>query len=302
MVKFLLLVVCLLAGFILRKTRFFDEKSPIVLNNLLVYFFIPVLTLYHVPTIAFNIDQIWLSITPFIVYLCSFLFIKANATIFSFDRPTEGALIMCSGIGSISFVGFPIFELLYGSEGLSYGIILSLAGTFLVFNTVGISTGFYYADSKGQSLLFFVQKMLRFPPFIAFFLASIMNFLQLQYPPLINETLKALTAPFAVLALLAIGMQMEFSLEKSWIRYLLLGQFYKLILAPLMVYLLVWHVLGLRDVVGRVCILGAGIGSMNAISIVAAQLGLNPKLATLMPAIGIPVSIPLLFLIDKLLV
>lgn len=301
MTKFLLLIVCFCAGAILRRTPYFDERSPTVLNNLLIYFFIPVLSLYHVPKINFELKQIWLSITPFIVYLSSFIFIKIASYFGKMERPTEGVLIMCSGIGSISFVGFPIFELLYGAEGLAYGIILSLAGTLVVFNTVGISTGLYYANSERQSIFFFIKKMIRFPPFVAFVIASLCSFFQIQYPVLLDATLKSLTAPFSVLALLAIGMQMEITFDKKLLKNLFIGQFHKLIIAPLVIYILMWHILGIDGLVGKICVLGAAIGSMNAISIVAAQMGLHPKLAILMPAISIPLSIPWLFFIGMFL-
>lgn len=300
MEKMILLVVCLLSGAILRKTSFFDEKSPITLNNLIIYFFIPILTLYHVPKITFETKLIWLSITPFVVYLSSFLFMKTISRITKIERKTEGALIMCSGIGSISFVGFPIFEILYGAEGLAYGIVLSLAGTFVVFNTVGVSTGIYYSK-KARSGKSFLKKLFTFPPLVAFIFASFLNFSNITYPPLLNDILMKLTAPFSVLALVAIGMQMDFKIEKSFLKNFVIGQFHKLIIAPLVVYLLMWHLLGLTDLSARICVLGAAIGSMNAVSIVAAQMGLNPKLATIMPAIGIPISIPILFLIDTLI-
>lgn len=300
MEKILLLVTCLGIGFFLRRTKFFDEKSAVVLNNLIVYFFIPVLTLHYVPKIDFEFNLIWLSITPFVVYLSSFLFIKSIAKFVDIDKKTTGALIMSGGVGSISFVGFPIFEVLYGQEGLSYGIILSLAGTFFVFNTVGLYTGLHYAqtENKSDGIL---KKVVTFPPFVAFIIALFINFFDLEYHILIEGLLMNLSKPFSVLALLAIGMQIDFSMDKQSSKMLLIGQFHKLIIAPIVIYILMWHFLGMTNVVSRICILGAGIGSMNAISILAAQMGLNPKLATLMPAIGIPLSVPLLFLIDYFL-
>lgn len=292
-----LLFCCLLSGFILRKLPIFDKNSPIVLNNLIVYFFIPVLTLNHIPKINFQWELIWLSITPFIIYFSSFIFIKMVSQISSFDKKTEGALIMTSGIGSISFVGFPVFETLYGAEGLSYGIVLSLAGTFMVFNTVGLPTGLYYSK-QSKSIKSFIKKLFLSPPLIAFVLALMINIFQVEISKNLNFLLEKLSAPFSVIALLAIGMQIDLSIDKSFFKTLAVGQFFKLILAPIIIYILMWHLLDLQTTVSKVCILGAAIGSMNAISIVAAQMGLNPKLSSMMPALGIPISIPILFLID----
>jgi len=299
-IQIALLFSCILSGFLLRKTRFFDKGSPLALNNLIVYFFIPVITLYHVPRIAFQSNLIWLSITPFMVYIGSFLFIKTVALFQKIDKASEGALIMTSGIGSTSFVGFPIFEILYGEEGLAFGIMLSLAGTILVFNTLGVGTGMYYSQST-RNYRSFLKRLLSFPPLHAFLLALILNLMDVQLPESLTILLGKLAAPFSVLALLAIGMQIEFNLERSLLKYLLIGQAYKLFLAPFLMYLFMWQFLDIQDLIARVCIMGAAIGSMNAVSIVAAQMGLNPKLSSFMPALSIPLSIPLLFILDKLL-
>ena len=300
MIKIGLLLTCLLVGFLLRRTPLFDERSPIVLNNLIIYFFIPVITLRYVPNIDFQPNLIWLSITPFMVYILGFLFFKLAGHFFTIDRNTEGALVMCSGIGSTSFVGFPVFEILYGETGLSLGIILSLAGTILVFNTLGVFTGLSYAQKEGH-YSGILKKMLTFPPFVAFLVAILINWSGLEYPALISTILQQLSAPFSVLALLAIGMQINFSLPGIFLQKLLLGQSYKLILAPLIIYIFMWHLLGIQDLTAKICILGAAIGSMNAVSILAAQLNLAPRLSVLMPAIGIPISVPILFLIDYLI-
>lgn len=300
MTKIGLLVICLLSGFVLRRTPFFDASSPKVLNSLIVYFFIPVITLYQIPKINFEWNLVWLSVTPFMVYFFSFICMKMWSRITQADRKTEGALIMTCGIGSTSFVGFPIFEILYGSAGLSYGIILSLAGTIFVFNTVGLSTGLYYAQQSPNHRAL-LKKILTFPPLVVFFIAILLNISNISIPPVADEVLGILAAPFSVVALLTIGMQIDFEIDREFLKNILAGQLFKLVIAPLIIYVFMWHILDLQDVVAKVCILGAAIGSMNAVSIVAAQLGLNPRLSTLMPAIGIPLSVPVLFIVDWLL-
>jgi len=300
MEKFILLISCLGFGFLLRKTSLFNQNSPIVLNNLIIYFFIPILTLYYVPKIDFQLSLFWLSLTPFVVYLSSFLFIKIIKQTIQIDTKTEGAMIMTGGIGSISFVGFPIFEMLYGEEGLAYGIILSLAGTFLVFNTVGLFTGMYYSNAKSSASKI-LKKIFTFPPFVSFLVALMFTFFNFTYPEWMDNILLKFTSPFSVLALLTIGMQIDLDIPADNINKLIIGQVHKLIIAPVVIYLLMWQIFGMHTLIAKICILGAGIGSMNAISIVAAQMDLNPKLATLMPAIGIPLSVPLLFLIDTIL-
>jgi predicted permease len=100
---------------------------------------------------------------------------------------------------------------------------------------------------------------------------------------------------------MSIGMQIDLKTSQKLWKEILIGQSYKLILAPLIVYVLMWHILHIDGVVGRVCVLGAAIGSMNAMSILTAEKGLNPELSIIMPALGIPISIPLLFIIEYLI-
>ncbi len=300
MSNLLLIAVCIFSGIILRRTPYFNEESSSTLNQLIIYFFIPLITLYQIPKIEFSTTLIWLSLCPFIVFFGSILFFNLLSLITNIKRETKAALILTSGISSTSFIGFPIFELLYGQEGLAYGVIMSLGGTILVFNTIGTSTLFYYTESKFD---FFeiIKKIFTFIPFIAFLIGLGINFLGISYPLILDSLLSSITKPFAIIALLSIGLQIDFKINKEMFKNILFGQFYKLILAPLIIYLIVWNILGIQDLIGRICILGAAIGSMNAMSILTAEKKLNPNLATLMPAIGIPISIPILFIIDKIL-
>ncbi len=296
----ILLTVAIFAGFVLRQSGLFGPEGPRSLNRLIIYFFIPVVALYHIPKISLQLHLIWLTITPFLIFLGSLLFFQLLSRLTPIDSSTRGALMLTAGISSTSFVGFPIFELLYGPEGLAYGIILSLSGTILVFNTAGISTLFYLTSGQ-NNIRQITKSILRFPPFICFVLALLLNLFSISYAPWLDHLLGKLAAPFAVIALLSIGMQVDLKDSRAQWRHLLWGQSYKLLLAPVLTYLLVWHLLDMQNLVGKICILGAAIGPMNAMSILTAEKGLNPPLAILMPTVGIPISIPILFLIDWLL-
>ena len=69
MEQLVLLLSLIALGALLRRTSLFDEQSALVLNRLIVYLFIPALTLKYVPEITFSPALIWLSVTPFIIYL-----------------------------------------------------------------------------------------------------------------------------------------------------------------------------------------------------------------------------------------
>lgn len=299
MLNLLVLAICILSGLSLRLLGIVKKEHSIPLNQVIIYFFIPVLTLKYLPEIEFEPSYWWLILCPWIIYAGSFIFFRMVQGPLNVDRKTTGTLIMTAGIGSTSFVGFPIFELFYGDEGLILGIIMSLAGTFVVFNTAGIFTGFWYGHKK-PSLKQVLYRMFRFVPFIAFLISIVLNIIGYRHPDMVKQVLNVLAEPFTVVVLITIGIQLEVLIKREELRYLLMGQLYKLILAPILIYLVLSIFAGEMDLVSKICILGAAIGSHNAMSIIAVQLGLNEKLAIQMPSLSIPFSILWLLLIGYL--
>lgn len=305
MSNILLLITCLLIGIILRGLKAMPENGANVLNNFIINVPLPAFTLLHTVNIQFTADEALPILSAWLVFGASFLFFNATKKQTGFDRSTVGALIVVAGISSISFVGFPIFELLYGAEGLKLGILMSQSGTFLVCSTVGIATVSTYATTgKKVNWLRILKDMFIFPPFAAFCLALILKFTGYQHPTVIADVLAKIGSTLNVVALISIGLQMNFSALNRQSKPLILGLLFKLILAPLIIFLIFVGIFKQQGIALQVSILGSALGSMNTIAIVAIRKGLNPNLVAQMIGISIPLSLILLpivyFLIKNL--
>ncbi|MFD2588907.1 AEC family transporter [Croceitalea marina] len=296
MEKTIFLFSFLILGIIGRYSGYVPNGYAKKLNKLLINFFIPVLTLRYLPEMQFSEKHIWLVLSPWIVYLGSMLFFEAVNVAKPIPRKTRAVLIMTSGIGSISFAGFPIFEMLYGQEGLAMGIILSLAGTFVVCNTLGVFTGFWFAQ-KQTNFLKLLKNIFTFPPFIAMLLSFVLLAFNYKHTEIISDVLTVMGKPFSYLALFTIGLGIKKDAIKKNKNYFLLGQCYKLVLAPSLIFIILYLIGEHESTLARICVLGAGLGSMNTIAIVAAELKLKPDLAFLMPGLGIPISMITVLLI-----
>lgn len=296
MINLILLLVCLGLGAGLRWRQAIPAGTVAVLNQLLVLVFMPALTFLHLADAHLDRHFLLPVLAPWLIFGASFLFFTAVGRRLQLARGTIGALILTAGISSTSFVGFPIFELLYGHEGLELGIMMSQAGSFLIGVTLGVAVASWYSAAE-PSWRAMLGNVLRFPPFLAFVLAMAANAAGYRHPALVRGVLEMLSAPFSVIALLSVGLQMNLSVPRHQRRALLLGLSYKLLLAPLLIYGL-YHALAQQQ--GRVvdlCILGAAIGPMNTAAVVADRYGLNPPLAAQMVGVGIPLSLPLLGLL-----
>ncbi len=296
MTNLLLLIICLSLGGILQRTKGFPKDAYLGINAVIINICLPSLTLLYTSQISFKANQLVVVLTPYILYISSFIFFKIIARSLNLDRSTTGALTITAGISSISFVGFPIFELLYGKAGVQMGILMSQAGSFVVCGTMGIMTASYYSEYE-PSAKSIIKSIFAFPPFLAFCVAVCLNIMDYHFPSSINEILQKLGSPFTVLALLSVGLQIKISKENLAQKPLLLGLFFKLLIAPLIIFILYLILLQQKillptnEWIGKMCIIGAALGSMNTASIIAINHKLNPQLASLMIGISIPLSL-----------
>lgn len=306
MVNLLLLLVCLLTGAGLRYGRVVSPTASQVINQLLVTVFIPALTLRYVPDMHLS-KAFWLpTLTPWLLFLVGLLFFWSIARLAGSpgpipDRATLGSLQLTGGISSVSFVGFPIFELLYGKAGLAMALVMSQAGTFLVAMTLGVVVASWHTSTAPPSARTLLGNILRFPPFPVFLVGLVANGLGYHHPPVVRAVLEQLSAPFSVLAMLTVGLQLNLRVAPADRSALALGLVFKLLLAPLLIAGLVRGLLGRHDYVADLCILGAAIGPMNTAAILVSRYRLNAPLAAQMVGIGIPLSLPVLFLIYRCL-
>jgi predicted permease len=92
-------------------------------------------------------------------------------------------------------------------------------------------------------------------------------------------------------------MQINLSGKQYDWRLLKLGLFYKLLLAPFSIYLLYKYVFNQNHFITTISVMGAAIGPMNTAAVIAGKYNLNSKLASQMVAIGIPLSLIVLYII-----
>ncbi len=300
MIKLLTILGCIGLGMVLKKVKQLPKDLYLKLNRVLIRFFIPILILLHIPETVFTKAYIWPVLSAWLVFFGSVIFFFIIGKWKAIDRSSLGGLTVTAGIGSISFVGFPIFEMLFGSEGLKIGIIMSTLGTFVICITAGILVSSWFA-AKQPNLKSILIPMLKFPPFVAFAIALVLHLSAYEHPEWLRYVLVTVNSIFPFLALITIGLAINFSFKELRDQNLLLGLSYKLLVAPILIFIFFYVLIGKMDLTSKICIMAAGIGSMNTIAIIAMELDLNPTLCSKMVGIGIPISIPLLFVINFLL-
>lgn len=284
-----LIPVCLLIGLFLQR---FKEKPPQLEQSLhffVIYISIPALALYYLPKLTFGMQMWKPALVPWIGFGLSFLFFLILGRIFHWSKRLTGCLILTAGLGNTSFVGFPVIESLYGAEGLQTAIIVDQAGSFVVVSTLGILVATYFGG-QSVSLTQMGVRLVKFPPFIAFFIAVFMNIAQFEFYEAVDAVCKRLADTVTPLSLLAVGLQLKFNFKNKHFGFLTLGLFFTLVLTPLFFWFWFRYLLNDTSLMTEVSIMEAAMAPMITGSIIASRYGLKPQLSSMMVGFGIPIS------------
>lgn len=292
MLNFLLIFLCLAAGYLIKKFKRLPDDSFKAVNAWVINIALPAVALKYIPKIEWDISLLLPFVMPFIVWAGSYLFVQLVSRFIAMDRRTKAALFLTAGLGNTSFLGFPLTEAYYGDEGLKIAILCDQA-CFVVMSTLGIMAATRASNEGRFSIAPILRKILLFPPFIAFCLAFILpNFF--SFAP-VEPLLTGLALTLVPLALFSVGLQLQLRSWREDARLLGVALTYKLCLAPLLV-LLVALALGFTDFTARISIFEAGMAPMVTGVIIATEYNLNPKLANAILSIGIPLSFITTFL------
>jgi predicted permease len=282
-----LLIICFIAGMLLRRSGRMPVQAPATLNSFIIHVSLPALTLLYIHELKLTGDVGLMAAMAWIYFAMAAAFFWFIGRWLQLPRGTVGALMLTGGLGNTSFVGLPMIEAYYGHEGIVTGIIVDQLGSFLVLSTLGITVAGLYSAGRptGKEIL---RRIVFFPPFISLVIA--LALIPLEYAPWVTLLLKRLGDTLAPLALVSVGFQLHLGHLAGNGRNLAIGLCFKLLLAPLVIYLLYTQVLGAHGQAIQVTLFEAAMPSMITAAIVASEHDLDPELSTLMVAIGLILS------------
>jgi predicted permease len=283
----ILLILCFIIGMLLRRFKRMPENAPATLNSFIIHVSLPALTLLYIHELHFSADVFLVAAMAWLLFGLSVGFFWLMGRWLHLPRTTTGALMLLGGLGNTSFVGVPMVEAFYGHAGIPTAIIADQLGSFFTLSVLGITVAGIYSSGR-PTVAEIVKRILLFPPFIALAIALLL--IPVEYAGWFTVILKRLSDTLAPLALLSVGMQLRLGHVAEHKRNLALGLAFKLVFAPLVIYLLYVQVLGAHGHAIQVTLFEAAMPPMIAAAIVANEHDLDPPLVNLMVAVGIIIS------------
>ncbi|WP_233841991.1 AEC family transporter [Dyella sp. 2HG41-7] len=283
-----LLFACLVLGIVVARRVNTPAGMVQGINWWVINVALPALVLDLIPRVKVD-AQLWFPVTAMlIVFGGAWLLFAWLGKRLGWSRGRVGALILVCGLGNTSFMGYPMMQALHGQAGLSLAVVADQLGTFPLLSSAGVIVGSIYAgrDSNAGSIL---RRILTFPSFVALILGIVVGALG-GWPQTVSDVLAPIGATLTPLALFSVGMQIRFKREEGQSSALAWGLGWKLLLAPLVCWMLasVTHVSGLVLTVG---VLQAAMAPMISAAILADEYGLDPPLANALLGAGIVLSL-----------
>lgn len=291
MANFVMLVACLLAGLLLRRSGRLADDTHTVINTVIVNVSLPALTLHSLHGFRFEAGHLLPVLMPWALFLLGALLFRCLGRWLRLPAASVGALTLVGGFGNTSFVGLPMIEALHGRDGLGLGLAIDQLGSYLALSTLGIAAAALYAAEGRIAPREMLRRITTFPPFVALVVALLLAPLP-PFPPLVGSALARIGDTLAPLALLSVGLQLRFDALREHARLLCLGLGYKLMVCPALAVGALW-LLGATEagMVGRVSVIEAAMPPMIGAAVVAAQAQLAPRFVSMMIGLGIPLGL-----------
>lgn len=280
----ILLILCFIAGVLLHRYKRMPVNAPATLNSFIIHVSLPALTLFYIHQLKLSGDILLTGLMAWLVFGLSAGFFWLVGRWLSLPRATVGALILVGGLGNTSFFGLPMVEAFYGQTGLTTAIIADQLGSFFALSVLGITVAGIYSSGRPTAMQIF-KRIALFPPFISLLVALIL--IPVEYAPWFTVLLKRLGDTLAPLALLSVGLQLRLGHIAEHKRNLAMGLGFKLILAPLAIFLLYVPLLGVHGQAIQVTLFESAMPPMITAAIVASEHDLDPPLVNLMVAVGL---------------
>ncbi|AXX89970.1 hypothetical protein CKA55_03710 [Arcobacter suis] len=287
MENFVLILLAIAIGYGINRLNIFSKDAPTILNQFVIYISLPAMILLQIPKLSFSMDTLIPIIIAWIVMFFSAILVLLLAKFFSFSKEITGSLMLVAILGNTSFMGIPIVNAYMGESAMPYVLVYDQLGTFIALAVYGTFIASYYSSKSQITFKIITFKVLTFPPFIS--LVAALFLIGVEFNPIISKVLATFSSTIVPMALVAVGLQLQFKLPREDIKPFTLALLIKLLIAPI-IAIIICKIFSWNNDVSIVSIMEAGMAPMITAGAIASMAGLAPRLSSAIVGYGILIS------------
>lgn len=200
----LFLIMCV--GYFLYKIKMLDDHTRVHLTRILLYVTTPALIIHSFIENAGAEKKEMLG-SLFIIAAAMYILLPVAGIIITFilrvSKPMQGLYMFMTVFSNVGFMGFPVADALYGTEGVFYAAVFNCVFNICVF-TVGVVFMNYPKKDDDRVSVLNLKKLLN-PGILCCFIAVIIFVFELPVPGVVMETLDAIGGLTSPLAMMLVG-------------------------------------------------------------------------------------------------
>ncbi len=285
---FALVLAMLVLGVLFQRLKVLPADAAQALTLVVLYVCLPAAVLRYAPRLELSVALLGVAAVPWVLLVATVLAVGVLARMLKLRRDQHGVLLLTVALGNTSFLGYPLTRALIGEDALPYAVVYDQFGAFLIMSTFGLWVLARYGGDAEPSPREMVRKVLLFPPLWALVVG--LTVMPASPPSWIDGALLRLSEALLPLAMLTIGLSVQFALPRDELRPLAAGLVLKLVLMPALALLLV-PLLGMTGDMARTTVLEAAMPSMVTAGALAIAQGMAPRLAAAMVGYGLLLSL-----------
>lgn len=288
----------ILIGTIIRRVKSFPDSTAKVLNSFVLNISLPAIILISIPNIELSGAIFYPVLGHWFLYLVNIIFVLFFARLMTFSHSVTGVLIIVSCLGNTAFLGIPMIGTFLGEAAVPYAVLYDQMGSGIAFMVTAAVILPYFTGKKIGSMKNIFLNLLKFPPFIALFLGFVLKFYPL--PSFFNHLLEGLSHTLIPCAMIAVGFQMKYRLERDKWMPIFVGLTIKLLLVPI-VGIIIFNLFNLEHQAFYVSILQSGMPPMVTAGALAMSADLESDIAAPLVGYGLLFSFLSLSLLNILM-
>lgn len=223
----------ILIGFILKSKNILNQSDRQKLAGIVLNIALPSMIFINLRTANISHDMLFLPILGILTSSILIIISYAYCRIMHYDRKTMWTIIIASSIMNTGFIGFPVCLGVYGNEGFLNALFFDLSTTIMV-----VLYGIVLAKEFGKDHYDAIKGTLTFMPLWAMVFGLIFNYLNIPLPYVVENILNYFAQATIPLIMIALGLSLDFSNVKNYLTDSIVVSFFKLILAPAIIFLL----------------------------------------------------------------
>ncbi len=217
--EFLYIVIIIALGYLLKRTGILKESDGAIISRIIFNITLPSLVIVSLQTSTIQVSLLGITLIVFLYGILSTIvayFVFRNET-----REIKGTFMMLASGYNVGLFAFPLVEAFWGTEGLLYFGMFDVGNSFILFGLAYLVGSYFSEDGMKLEVRSILMKFGKSIPLMTYIIMSVLNFSHIQLPSLLLDVASIISKANMPLALLLLGIYLEFSFDKQYIRPIL---------------------------------------------------------------------------------